>query len=97
MRYAVVWSAEADSDFDRIAARHPLVASRILDEVDKLAENPIGLSRPPAFPHPLMPKYQFWANTQNGRCQITILFQYADDEQRIVIRGIGILEVDDAE
>ena len=93
MGYGIIYSAEADADYRRIVAKHPIVASRILDEIDKLAVDPVSLALRPSFPHQFFPKYQFWADIESGRCFITILFQYAVNESDILIRGIGITEI----
>jgi len=90
MNFGVAWDSEANDDFDRIAKRYPLVASRILDEIERLAQDPVGISRPPSFPHPLMPKHQFWAEDDTARCYVTVLFQYSVNERDIIIRKIGI-------
>jgi hypothetical protein len=37
-----------------------MLASYVLDQLDTLAADPVGLSRPPSFPHPLFQKYQFF-------------------------------------
>ena len=95
MGYGVIFSAEAEEDIERIASKYPVVASRILDEVEKLAADPVALSLRPGFPHLLMPKYQFWSDIDSGACQVTILFRYASNESDIVIQMIGILEIFD--
>ena len=49
MSYSVAYSPEAESDLAKLP---PLVASFLLDEIDRLATDPVGLSRPAHFPYP---------------------------------------------
>jgi hypothetical protein len=51
MPYSVSWLPTADDDLTRIASIDPVAASKILDLVDNLASDPIGLSRRAGFPH----------------------------------------------
>jgi len=92
MNYGVRWKPEADEDFDRIASRHPIAASFILDQVDKLAEDPVRMGRRPSFPHQLLPKLQFWAPADNVLLHVTVLFRYSQDERWIEIVAIGVVE-----
>lgn len=89
MPFAIVWSRRGDEDFERLAAENPVAASQILDQIERLAENPIGLALPPSFPNPLLPKYVFWISIENGFWFVTVLFRYLDDEETIEIRGIA--------
>lgn len=91
MSYAVSFSPEADEDFDRLAAKDPLLASHVLDEID-LAEDPQGLSRPPSLPHLLYPHYECWGRNGDRRHRINILFWYAARPSAIEIVGIGDVE-----
>lgn len=88
MSYAVVWEPDAQQDLDRLP---PLLASVILDEIDRLAQRPTELSLPPSFPHPLFPKYQFWGFNGKHRYHVTVLFQYSQDERSIHILYIGAM------
>lgn len=76
MPYAVSWLPAAELDLDRIAQVDPVSASRVLDEVEQLASNPVSLGRKASFPHLPFQKYQFWA----GDLFITVLFRYGSDE-----------------
>jgi hypothetical protein len=46
--YAVAYSPEAEEDLGKLP---PLVASFVLDEIDRLAADPVALSRPAHFPY----------------------------------------------
>ena len=89
MPFGVVWSGEAEADFDAIAGQHPVAASQILDQIDLLAEDPVAVARRPSFPNPLLPKHQFWVNAEGGRLYVTVLFRYLPGEKDIEIRAIG--------
>ena len=95
MSYGVKWAPEADEDLSRIALKHPVAASFILDRIDELGEDPVRLSQPPSFPHRLIPKFQFWAPADEVRLHVTVLFRYSIDEKFIEIVGIGTVEYDD--
>ena len=95
MSYGVRWKPEADEDFARIAARHPVAPSFILDQIDRLAEDPIRLCRRPSFPHLPLPKFQFWATAERVFLHVTVLFRYAQDEQFLEVLAIGIVESDE--
>jgi hypothetical protein len=89
MSYAVSLTPDAESDLARLPA---LLASYVLDQLDRLAENPVALSKPPSFPHTLHQKYQFfWPPDAPAEAHITILFQYSQDVTTIHIVGIGIV------
>jgi hypothetical protein len=87
MAYGVRYTAEAEADLARISSIDPVAASTILDEIDRLAADPVSLSRKPGFPHRPFQKYQFNA----GGLIVTILFQYSADEQDIEIQAIGVV------
>src|SRR5579859_1779881 len=91
MPYGVVWKRPAEEDFDAIAAAHPLAASQILDQIDRLAEDPVALARKPSFPHPLFPKYQFWIEDVDDlhHLYVTVLFSHVPGKQEIAIEYIG--------
>ena len=89
MSYAVSLTPDAESDLSRLPA---LLASYVLDQLDLLAENPVALSKPPSFPHPLFQKYQFfWPPDGPAETHVTILFHYSQDETTLHIVGIGIV------
>jgi len=88
MPYSVLFSPEAHDDLARVAGVDQVAASVTLDEIDRLAVDPVGLSRKPSFPHRPLQKYQFWA----VNLFVTVLFSYGVDEQSIVVEGIGFVE-----
>lgn len=87
MSYAVVFGPRAEDDFHNIG--DPVLQSFVLDELDKLAADPVGLSRRAGFPHPLGQKYQFWSPDRTTH--ITLLFQYGQRENEIHLLDIGIV------
>ena len=93
MGYAVGWASEAEDDIDRIASKHPVSASQILDQIDTLAADPVSISRHSSFPHPDFQKYQFFVPTENGQLWVTVLFLYLPDEATIEVQGIGVVEL----
>jgi hypothetical protein len=47
MSYAVVWGPESEDDYAKLP---PLIQSHLLDEIDRLASDPVGLSVKSHFP-----------------------------------------------
>ena len=89
MSYAVRLTPDAERDLARLS---PMLASHTLDQLDRLAADPVRLSRPPSFPHPLFQKYQFfWPPDAPLEAQVTILFRYSQDETAIEVVGIGVV------
>jgi len=89
MAYAVDWAAQAEDDLGRL---DPMDASNVLDQVDRLADNPGGLSSPPGFPHPEgLWKFNFWGRDDSRRNYFTVLFSWAKTDDRLVIVGIGVV------
>jgi Txe/YoeB family toxin of Txe-Axe toxin-antitoxin module len=91
MPYGVVWKPAAEADFDAIVALNAIVASKVLDQIDRLAENSQALAGKPSFPHPLLPKYQFWVEDidQQHHLYVTVLFRFAANALDIAIEFIG--------
>ena len=86
MSYNVAFEDEASEGLLRLP---PLIASKVLDEIDRLAQVPAGLSRPSYFPYlPVGQIYQFWCETAEDRFWISIFFQYSPDETSIVVLAI---------
>jgi hypothetical protein len=85
--YGVAFKPEADADLARVASADPVAASIVLDAIDRLATDPVNLSRKPSFPHRPFQKYQFWA----ADLFVTVLFSYGPDEQSLIIEGIGFV------
>jgi hypothetical protein len=88
MPFDIEWTPEADEDFSRID--DPILASFVLDQIDLLATDPVGLSVRPGFPHRPLPKYTFWGPSDSNT-HFTVLFRYAPDEKSIIIMNIGIV------
>ena len=87
MTYGVRWLPSAEADLTRVASIDAAAASEVLDRIDELAADPVGLSRRAGFPHPPFQKFQFWT----GDLFVTVLFQYAQDESSIEIVAIGFV------
>jgi hypothetical protein len=86
MRYGIEFTPRADDDFNALP---PVVASKVLDELDELAKDPAARSRPSHFPHlPGRQLFQSRIETEGDVWWITILFRYAQDEQNLVILDI---------
>jgi hypothetical protein len=90
MSYGVVVTDEALSDLQRLP--HPL-QQRLEYEIRRLAQDPVRLSRPSAFPHVPAQCYRLEASHQGGRYFITVLFRYSVDETRIEIFSIPFLQI----
>jgi hypothetical protein len=89
MSYAVELTQTAERD---LAGLQPLLASHVLEQLDRLAAAPVRLSRRGAFPHPLHQKYQFpWPPDAPREADVTILFRYSQDETTLEIVGIGVV------
>lgn len=88
MPYGVVFTAEAESDLDRLP---PLVASHALDQIDHLATDPVQLSRPSGLPYRpggqgfYCEPYDF----EGKRYFVYVQFVYGQDEQSIFIQFIA--------
>ena len=86
MGFAVEWAPRAEDDLDR----PPLGLLQIaVDEVYKLADNPVRLSRPPRRGAGMYQRYQTDVSIGPGRTRITILFQDTQDEMAIEIMGVS--------
>jgi hypothetical protein len=86
MGFAVEWAPRAEDDLDRL----PLgLLQIVIDEVYKLADNPVRLSRPPRRGAGMYQRYQADVSIGPGRTRITILFQYTQDEMAIEIMGVS--------
>lgn len=88
MRYAVVWEPEADGDLDTFP---PLVQSHILNEIDRLAQDPVGLGRPSHFPYrPGGMLFHCEPFEFGGVIYFAMLaFVYGTDEETIILRYIA--------
>ena len=86
MIYDVVFGPSAGEDFDNIG--DPVLQSHVLDELDKLAADPVRLSRRAGFPHLLGQKYQFWSPDRT--VYFTVLFIY-QGPNTIHLLNIGVV------
>jgi len=87
MPFGVEWAPRGDDDYNRLP---PLLASRVLEEIDKLAANPLHLSRPAKGPNQLYQRHVFLCEHDGEEVVVTIVFQYSQDELSIEIMGIGL-------
>ncbi len=89
MSFAVVLSPEAEEDLGKLP---PLVASYVLDELDRLAANPGGLRRPSHFPY--LPGAQAFHcepyEHEGVRYFPYVQFKYGQDEQSLYILFIAM-------
>jgi hypothetical protein len=91
MPYAVVFTPEAESDLSRLADKDPLLASYVLDQAERLAQNPTELSHRGGVPFPPMQRYSFWGEGDYASTGLHLFFQYGQDEQTIWITGVGVV------
>jgi hypothetical protein len=88
MRFTVEWANEAEEDLDALP---PLLASHVLDQVDRLAGDPTGLSAPSHFPYRPGQMFQFSREFERRTYYFTVLFHYRPDEQTIVLEAVGYM------
>lgn len=88
MPYTVILSPQAEADF---LSFPPGLQSFIEQNINRLAENPVQLSRRGAFPYPENAQlFHFDHPNLDGKAHFfTILFRYSQDETTIEIIGIG--------
>jgi hypothetical protein len=85
MGFAVDWALRAEDDLDRL----PIDLLRpVIDEIYRLAEDPVHLSSPPRLGMGLFQRYYFDLDYQGQSHRFTILFQYTQDEMAIEIIGV---------
>jgi hypothetical protein len=90
MSYGVEFTPRADEAFDQFP---PMVATTVLDRLDDLAKDPVGLGRPSHFPYlPGRQLYQFWVES-DGRWWVTLLFRFSQDEQRLIVLDVFGVQV----
>jgi len=88
MGFVVEWEDEAEQD---LAALPPLMASHVLDQVDRLADDPVRLSRPSHFPYRPAQAFSFSYRSEGRTHYLTVLFHYRADEEGIVLQAIACL------
>jgi hypothetical protein len=85
MGFAVDWARRAEDDLDRL----PIELVRpVIDEVYRLAEDPVRLSSPPRFGMGLYQRFSFDLDYEGQSHRFTILFQYTQDELAIEVIGV---------
>ena len=86
MPYAVEYTPKAEADLDKL---RPLIASFILDEIDRLAIDPVALGRKSFFPHPI-DRQVFETRYEAGNLTYVfrIFFRYKPGETTLVILAI---------
>jgi hypothetical protein len=89
MSYAVVWGPEAEADYAKLPA---LVQSHLLDEIDRLASDPVALSVRSHFPYrPDRQMFRVSRENEDGRTYfLYVLFKYAPDERTIRLTEIAV-------
>jgi hypothetical protein len=86
MGYGVELTRQADEDLDKLPA---VVASRMLDELDRLAEDPVALSKPSHFPYlPGRQLFQTRIDAEDRVWWFTVLFRYSEDERNLIILDV---------
>lgn len=88
MSYDVELTPQAEDDLRSIADLDPLLASYVLDQLDRLALDPVGLSRRGGFPYLPGQRFEFWS--PDGY-RIIVLFRYAAGESTLVILDVGYI------
>ena len=92
MSYGVELGPEAEAD---VAKLPPLVASFVLDALERLATDPVNLGRPPHFPYrPTGRAFRCGPFEHEGvRYSFYVAFRYTQDEQRIHIDFIAVTTI----
>ena len=88
MSYAVVWGPEAEDDYAKLPQP---VQSRLLDEIDRLAADPVALSVKSHFPYrPDRQMFRATIEDESGRTfYLYVLFKYLADETSIYLSEIA--------
>lgn len=90
MGYGVEFTGKADEALGELPG---MVAHAVLDQLEVLALDPIGLGRRSHFPYPPGRQiYQFWVHS-DGRWWVTVFYRSSQDEQRIVVLDVAGLDV----
>ena len=88
MAFAVAYSKKAEAALNGMPAP---VAARVVEEVDRLAENPAGLSRPAAWPLSWDGQvYPFAFDHEGARYYVPVVFKYGADEQIMHVESIAV-------
>lgn len=87
MGFAVDWAPRAEDSLNQLPL--PLLQAAT-DAVYRLAEDPVRLSRPLRHRTELYQRYVTRHSVGDERYQISILFQYSQDEMAIEIMGVYV-------
>ena len=91
MPFGVEWAPRGEDDYHRLPE---LLASRLLDQIERLAQDPVRLSTPPRRSGEVYQRYAYEDVTDDGNdVRVEILFQYTQDEMSIEILGVGLREL----
>lgn len=90
MSYGVEFTPAADEALSTLPG---MVAHAVLTELERLAEDPVGLGRRSHFPYlPGRQLYQFWVEV-DGRWWATVFFRFSLDEKRIIILDVAAMQI----
>jgi hypothetical protein len=92
MPYQLRYTPRAEADLDRVPSG---LLDKLEEHLQRLAEDPAGLSRPSAFPFPPDCQLsQFHCKYFDDlRYHFTVLFRYGADETTLQILGVVCQEV----
>jgi hypothetical protein len=80
MSYAIVLAPKFQDDFHRLPAS---LQELVLDEIDRLASHPVGLSQSPGVDAARYQVYHFFGFAAGTTSRFEIHFQYGQDEQSL--------------
>ncbi len=86
MGYSVEFEREALADLAELDA---MLASRLLDEIERCATQPTLQSRRPGLPYLPYQRFEIKLEHDEEKHFFAVLFQYGQDEQTLHIRYIG--------
>lgn len=84
--YNVRFDKEAEDDLLRFP---PLLASQVLEWIERCAISPSEHALKPSFPHHLFPKFHSTFSVEGSVYYVVALFQYSSDETSIEIRALS--------
>jgi hypothetical protein len=91
MSYEIILSPQAEEDMTRWPG---VLQDYIEEQLLQLATDPVGLSRPSAFPYP--PSCQLFLpdpiEHDGADHEFVVLFRYSQDETALEVVGIGHIE-----
>ncbi len=91
MGYGIEFARTAD---EALGALPGMVAYTILQEIETLSADPVGLGKRSHFPFlPGRQMYQFGVET-GGEWWITVFFRFSVDEKRIIILDIAAMRIE---